>query len=107
MPFVSRSTTTSVARAIVNDMSSAPAAKTLDVDPIEAAFDNAPWEGRPGTEVEIARGREMEAELLASIANGTMVTIPGAVVTAEIAERARRAKCGEPPLYPVDDKRDE
>ena len=88
-------------------MSSAPAAETLDVDPIEDAFDNAPWEGRPGTEVEIARGREMEAELLASIANGTMVTIPSAVVTAEIAERARRAKCGEPPLYPVDDKRDE
>jgi hypothetical protein len=76
-------------------MSSAPVAKKLeDVDPIEAAFDNAPmWDDCPEAVKEeiAARMREVrEAE-----ANGTLVMIPGAVVTAEIAERAERAKRGE------------
>lgn len=72
-------------------MSSAPVAKRLDVDPIEAAFDNAPiWDDCPEAEKEeiAARCREVEA----AKANGTLELIPGAVVTAEIAERARLAK---------------
>ena len=75
-------------------MSSGPVAKKLDVDPIEAAFDNAPvWDDCPEAvkEAIAERMREVrEAE-----ANGTLVFIPGAVVSAEIVERTERAKRGE------------
>jgi hypothetical protein len=78
----------------VVNVSSAPVAKKLGVDPLEAAFDNAPvWDDCPDAVKEeiAARMREVrEAE-----AKGTLVLIPGAVVSAEIAERAERAKRSE------------
>lgn len=72
-------------------MSSTPVAKKLDVDPIEAAFDKAPiWDDCPeAVKEEIAASMR---ELRKREAEGTLVVIPGAVVTAEIAERAKRGE---------------
>jgi hypothetical protein len=81
-------------RAIVVDMSRAPAAKKLDLDPIEAAFDNAAvWDHCPEAVKEEIAARM--SEVREAEANGTLALIPGAVVSAEIAERAERAKRGE------------
>ena len=63
-------------------MSNAPAAK-LNVDPLEVAFDEAPWDERPATEEEIeAMGRARASE-----ADGAGQFVAGAEVTASIAER--------------------
>lgn len=68
-------------------MSSVPAtaAKKLDVDPLEAAFDGAPWDDKLATEEEEEAMREVRAAETGS----TAAFLPGAAVTAEIAERAR------------------
>jgi hypothetical protein len=63
-------------------MSNAPAAK-LSIDPLEAAFDQAPWDSRPATEEEakamrVARAAETE---------GASRFVAGPQVTALIAER--------------------
>ena len=72
-------------RAIVVDMSSAPVAKKLDVDPLEAAFDNAPWDDKLATEEEEGVMREVRAAETGSTAE----FLPAAEVTAETAERVR------------------
>jgi len=64
-------------------MSTAPTAKQ-DVDPLELAFDTAPWDDRPATEEEIEAMREARA----AEADGTARFVAGAEVTASIAERA-------------------
>ncbi len=64
-------------------MSSTPAAK-LQVDPLELAFDNAPWDERPATDEEIEAMREARA----AEAAGAASFVAGAAVTASIAERA-------------------
>ena len=63
-------------------MSNAPAAK-LNVDPLEVAFDEAPWDERPATEEESeAMGRARASE-----ADGGVRFVTGVEVTASIAER--------------------
>lgn len=66
-------------------MSSAPVAKKLDVDPLETAFDNAPWDDKLATEEE----EEAMREVRTAETNGTAAFLPGSEVTAELAERAR------------------
>lgn len=63
-------------------MSNAPAAK-LNIDPLEAAFDEAPWDERPATDEEIEAMRVARA----SQADGAASFVPGPEVTASIAER--------------------
>jgi hypothetical protein len=63
-------------------MSSAPAAKAT-VDPLEIAFDTAPWDDRPATEEEVEAMREARAAEVA----GTAGFVPAADVSAWIAER--------------------
>jgi hypothetical protein len=67
-------------------MSSAPApAKKMVVDPLEPAFDAAPWDDKLATEEEEEAMREVRAAEI----NGTGVFLPDADVAAEIAERVR------------------
>lgn len=65
-------------------MMSGPAATLDPVDPLELAFDSAPWDEHPATEEEIEAIREARA----AEAAGTARFVPGAEVSASIAERA-------------------
>ena len=71
-------------RVLGSGMSNAPARKP-DVDPLESAFDNAPWDDQLATEEEEAAMREVRAAEIGSNA----VFVPGAKVAAELAERTR------------------
>ncbi len=63
---------------------SVPAAKLDSLDPLELAFDSAPWDEHPATEEEIEAIREARA----AEAAGTARFVPGAEVSASTAERA-------------------
>jgi hypothetical protein len=62
-------------------MSNAPAAK-LSIDPLEAAFDEAPWDERAATEEEAEAMRVARA----AEAEGAARFVAGPEVTASIAE---------------------
>jgi hypothetical protein len=63
-------------------MSNAPAAKP-SIDPLEAAFDEAPWDERPATEEEAEAMRVARA----AEAEGAARFAAGPEVTASITER--------------------
>lgn len=63
-------------------MSNAPAAKP-SIDPLEAAFDEAPWDERAATDEEAEAMRAARA----AEAEGAAQFVAGPVVTASIAER--------------------
>lgn len=82
-----RSETVCPSRAIVIAMSNAPVAK-LNIDPLEAAFDEAPWDDRPATEEEVEGMRLARA----SETDATAHFVDGREITASIAERSSNGR---------------